>query len=165
MNRNNFSPGFLLMIFFVFLLSAYGKATQQFEKALAADSNLIHASIMQANEKFGEAVNKQDAEAIAALYTSDGRLLPAGSGPVEGRAEIGKFWKGVMASGITGAKLETREVYAGEDGKTATELGSYQLMAGDKMADEGKYVVIWKLTPEGWQLHRDIWTTNHTPKP
>jgi ketosteroid isomerase-like protein len=29
-----------------------------------------------------------------------------------------------------------------------------------KVADRGKYVVIWKRVGGEWKLHRDIWTTS-----
>lgn len=148
----------------------YEDAVQQFEKAFARDSrftesrdNIVRARIAQANKRFGEAFGRQDAAAMGALYTEDGQLLPAGSGVVEGTEAIVRFWQGAFDAGLTGAELETVEVYIGEDVETATEVGRYRLAAGDEEADAGKYVVIWQQTPEGWRLHRDIWTTDRGP--
>ncbi len=81
--------------------------------------------------------------------------------PIAGTDAIRKFWKEKFDAGLTGANLKTLEVYIGSDGETATEVGQYKLVAGYKPADEGKYVVIWKHTQEGWKLHRNILTTHH----
>ncbi len=147
----------------------YEEASQQFKRALLIDpnflvsrDNLIHSSIGQVNQLFEQAFRQQNAGAISSLYTSGGKLLPAGRNPVTGTDAIRKFWKDQFDGGLTKANLKTLEVYVGSDGETATEVGQYKLLAGNKTADEGKYVVIWKMTPEGWKLHRDIWTTNRT---
>ncbi len=147
----------------------YKKAAQQFKRALVIDpdfsdsrDNLVRSLIGQANQLFEQAFRQQDAGTIASLFTNDGKLLPAGKNPIAGSDAISKFWKDRFDAGLTGAKLKTLEVYVGSDRETATEVGQYTFSAGNETADEGKYVVIWKRTPEGWKLHRDIWTTNHT---
>ncbi len=149
----------------------YEEASQQFKSAITIDpdflvsrENLVHSQIGKANTRFEEAFKQQDAKAIAALYTKGGQLLPAGKDRVEGTEAIDQFWKSVFDSGLTGADLKTLEVYVDPNGETATEVGHYKLFAENKTADEGKYIVIWKLTPEGWKLHRDIWTTNSAEK-
>jgi ketosteroid isomerase-like protein len=55
--------------------------------------------------------------------------------------------------------LETIEVEGYDD--TAIEIGRYRLLApGDVVADQGKYIVVWKNDHGAWKLHRDIWTTS-----
>jgi len=64
-----------------------------------------------------------------------------------------------MHMGITAATLETVEVEG--HGQTAIEVGRYRLLAaGDAVADQGKYIVVWKNDNGTWKLHRDIWTTS-----
>lgn len=151
-------------------MGRYEEAAAQFEQALARDpdfsssrDNLIKARIEQANRRFEEAFGGHDSPAMAALYTKDGQLLPAGSGVVEGIEAIRRYWEGVFEAGFTSADLETLEVYVGADGEVATEVGRYRLTANDQEADAGKYIVVWQRTPEGWRLHRDIWTTDQAP--
>jgi tetratricopeptide (TPR) repeat protein len=148
----------------------YEEAARQFERAFLMDprfsesrDNLVRTRIEQAKDLLEEAFGRQDAGAIAALYTSSGQLLPAGHGVVEGTEAIRDFWQAAFRAGLTGADLETVEVYVGADGDTATEVGRYRLAAGTAVGDAGKYVVIWQRTPEGWKLHRDIWTTDRAP--
>jgi ketosteroid isomerase-like protein len=69
------------------------------------------------------------------------------------------MWKSVFDSGIAAASLETADVEA--DGSLAYETGRYEMKLKDgKVADRGKYVVVWKRTGNEWRIHRDIWNTN-----
>jgi uncharacterized protein (TIGR02246 family) len=105
------------------------------------------------------AFKRGDATAIANLYTSAAQLLPANSDFVRGTAAIRTFWQSVIDMGLKGASLETIEVEG--HGDTAIEVGRYRLLAaGDAVADQGKYVVVWKNDDGTWKLHRDIWTTS-----
>ena len=111
---------------------------------------------------FEAAFARQDAAALADLYTADGQLLPAGIDVVTGRSAIADFWSGIFRMGITGAELKTVEVHA--CGDLAVEGGRYVLKApGGQVADQGKYIVVWKHAGDAWKLHRDIWTTNLAP--
>jgi ketosteroid isomerase-like protein len=148
----------------------YEEAVNLFDRSFAVDprftesrDNLVRARIEQANGHFEEAFGRQDAAAMAALYTASAQLLPAGGGPVEGTQAIERFWRGIFDSGLTRADLETVEVFAAADGETATEVGRYRLEAGGQEADVGKYVVVWVRTPDGWKIHRDMWNTDRAP--
>src|SRR5262249_52783610 len=53
-------------------------------------------AIQKLNDEWAAAFNKGDAGAVAALYTADAYVLPAGAPMVKGRADIQKFWAGQM---------------------------------------------------------------------
>jgi len=129
------------------------------------DSTKIREAIVAANGNFMEAYNSGDAAGLAALYTTEGQLLPGNSDFVTGTQAIQEFWQAVMDMGIKSTKLETIEVEG--MGKMAYEVGKYQLFAeGGHKLDQGKYVVIWKQVEGEWKLHRDIWNTSMpAPKP
>jgi uncharacterized protein (TIGR02246 family) len=131
----------------------------------APTADEVREAVEAQNRAFGEAVRAGDTGAIAALYTEDGAVLPPNGPRASGRAALGEFWGNVLASGIGGAVLTTEELsYAGGD--TATEIGSAVLSAKDgSVADEAKYAVLWKRTPDGWRMHRDIWNSNRPPAP
>lgn len=119
----------------------------------------IRTQIESANRGFMAAFKEGNATAIANLYTPSAKLLPANSDFVSGTDSIQQFWQGVFGLGIKEVKLETIEVEDHRD--TAFEVGRYQLLAaGDKVADVGKYLVVWKNDNGVWKLHRDIWTTS-----
>jgi uncharacterized protein (TIGR02246 family) len=119
----------------------------------------IRPQIESANAQFVSAFKRGDATSLASLYTSGAQLLPANSDFVRGTAAIRAFWQSVIDMGLKGANLETIEVEG--HGDTAIEVGRYRLLAsGDAVADQGKYVVVWKNDNGTWKLHRDIWTTS-----
>jgi uncharacterized protein (TIGR02246 family) len=119
----------------------------------------IRPQIESANVQFVSALKRGDAAAMANLYTSAAQLLPANSDFVRGTAAIRTFWQSVVDMGLKGASLETIEVEG--HGDTAIEVGRYRLLAADDaVADQGKYVVVWKNDNGTWKLHRDIWTTS-----
>lgn len=113
--------------------------------------------------KVGQMVKRGDAKGIAALYTEDACLLPPNSDIVRGRKAVEEFWGGAVSMlGLKEAELKTLEVLG--EGDTVTERGEYKMKIVPKgqkpIEDRGKYLVLWKKTPEGWQLHRDIWNTS-----
>jgi ketosteroid isomerase-like protein len=75
------------------------------------------------------------------------------------RRPSGRFWQSAIDTGVTGASLETIDVES--HGDTAIEIGRYRLLAaGEVVADQGKYIVVWKNANGAWKLHHDIWTTS-----
>jgi predicted Zn-dependent protease len=143
------------------------EAAAQFQRALALDSaltasrdNLVRVEVARGHRAFSEALGRRDAAAVAALYTPTAQLLPAGSGPVEGTTAIQRFWAAVQQQGVTAADVRTVEFYPGANGTTATEVGRYRLLAGERVVDEGKYLVVWQRTSAGWRMHRDMRTSD-----
>tara|TARA_Y100000746_G_scaffold212992_1_gene205217 strand:+ start:631 stop:1008 length:378 start_codon:yes stop_codon:yes gene_type:complete len=115
----------------------------------------IFEEITRTNELFSEAFKRGDAEGVANLYTEAGQLGPANSDFLTGRSAIQGFIQGMMDSGIQSIQLITNELEEFDD--TAIEIGRFVLKTGDnQIADEGKFIVIWKLESGNWKLHRDI---------
>jgi uncharacterized protein (TIGR02246 family) len=130
--------------------------------AVARAQDPARTAIDAANQKFVAAFTKQDAAAVAATYSPDGNAFPPNSPIVKGRAAIQKMWQDVINSGITSVALATTEVESG--GNIAYEAGTYELKTKDgKVADKGKYCVVWKRLNGQWMLHRDIWSTDMPP--
>lgn len=122
------------------------------------------AAIDAANQKFMAAFAKHDANAVAGFYSSAAEAFPPGAGVVTSRAAIAKMWQGVMDAGIATADLKATEVHG--EGNLAYEVGTYAMKTKDgKVADQGKYVVVWLKENGQWKLHRDIWNTNLAPAP
>ena len=137
-----------------------GEEPEQLAEEQTAD---VREAISSANEQFMAAFNAGDAAGLAALYTTEGQLLPTGSDFITGTDAIESFWAGAFEMGIASATLETLE--AEGMGDTAFEVGMYSLYGADgQVLDSGKYVVIWKQADGQWKLHRDIWNSNN-PSP
>ena len=123
----------------------------------------LREEIAKGNAKFAEYVRKGDVDGLASLYTEDACLMPANSPAIVGRENIREFWGATaQALGVKDAVLTTVDLKG--EGDTVTEYGEYRLKvqpegqeAGEDM---GKYVVLWKKTPEGWKLHWDIFNTD-----
>jgi len=119
----------------------------------------LHASIDHANGMLTGALSRGDADGMANCYTAQAELLPPGSDAVSGHEGIQEFWSAVIGAGISSARLETVEIEG--RGDTAIEVGRYSLGTADgAVADEGKYLVVWKHEKGAWKLHRDIWNTS-----
>jgi len=130
---------------------------------LGAQEGNARAAIDAGNKQFLAAFEKKDAKGIAALYTTDGEAYPPNGNVVRGRAELQKLWQSVIDSGIASATLKTAQVESAGD--LAYESGAYEMKTKDgKVADNGKYVVVWKRAGGRWMLHRDIWNTNQPAK-
>ena len=124
----------------------------------------VRDAIAAGNERFMAAFARQDAAAVAELYTENAKLLPPNSNILEGRAAIQAFWQAVMGMGIASAQLEIQEVDA--VGDTAVEVSLFTLYTADgTVADYGKYIVVWKRVNGQWFLHRDIFNTSRPPAP
>jgi len=128
-------------------------------RRLSAQEGSVRAAIEAGNKKFVNGMSKGDASIIGSADTADGEAFPPNSDVVRGRAAIEKMWKSVLDSGITGIELATTEVES--QGPLAYEVGTYVMKLKDgKVADRGKYCVVWKKVNGQWLLHRDIWTTS-----
>ena len=127
--------------------------------AIVRAQDPARAAIEAANKKFIAAFTNKDAAAVAATYSSDGNAFPPNASIIKGRAAIQKMWQDVMNSGIASIALATSEVESA--GNIAYESGTYELKTQDgKVADKGKYCVVWKKVDGQWMLHRDIWSTD-----
>ncbi|MEE8477258.1 MAG: DUF4440 domain-containing protein [Gemmatimonadales bacterium] len=115
--------------------------------------------ILETNQRFIASVAAQNATDLVALYTEDAQLFPPNSDVIEGADDITAFWQGAFDSGLGGASLDTIEV--DNEGDTAIESGRYRMTTPDgQVADQGKYLVVWKRLDDHWYIHRDIWNTS-----
>ena len=122
----------------------------------------IRSEIEAANKIFEANFSRSDARGLAALYTDNAQMMPAGSDFVTGTVAIGQFWQGAFDAGMKSVSLVTMEVE--KQGDTAYEVGKLEIRGADgTVLDNAKYVVIWKKVGPSWKLHRDIWTTSAVP--
>jgi uncharacterized protein (TIGR02246 family) len=127
-----------------------------------ASASSTKKAISVANDNLMSTYNRGDAPGMAALYTSDGQILPPNGNFVTGRPAIQSFWQALMDMGVKEVMLETVEVDS--HGSTAYEVGKFMLHAeGGQMIDKGKYIVIWKKEAGQWRLHRDIFNSSMPP--
>lgn len=124
-----------------------------------ASPDMLKDEIVAANKAFMTIFERGDSISMANLYTDDGSLMPTNSDFVNGKEGIAAVWQSVFDAGLKQATLETLEVEG--LGNTAYEVGKYTLfLDGGKVADSGKYIVIWKKKDGQWKLYRDIFNTS-----
>ncbi|MCL4212308.1 MAG: SgcJ/EcaC family oxidoreductase [Gemmatimonadales bacterium] len=124
----------------------------------------VKAEVEAANAAFSAAVAAQDAAAVSRLYTEDGWLMAPNGPTAKGRAAIAEAFTGMLGSGIAGVTLTTEEAQGTDS--SATEVGRYALTnAAGETVDEGKYLVWWRRTADGWRLHRDIFNSDRPLPP
>jgi uncharacterized protein (TIGR02246 family) len=119
----------------------------------------VRAAIEVAINQFVDAFRRRDAAGCARVYTEEAALLPPNAEIVRGRQAIQQAWQGVLDAGLTDCRVETLDVESAGD--LAYEVGRLTLYAGEHhIADEGKYIAIWKREAGQWKLHRDIWNSS-----
>lgn len=139
----------LLMITFWCNAQNESPALKSARKAIEA-SNAIYADL----------ANKNDGSVLS-RYTDDACLFPPNASPICGSAQMAAFFKDGPKVHV---KFSIQHLYG--DGKTSVTEESYYEMTDfeGKKIDEGKVIVIWKNTKEGWKMHRDMFSSNYSAK-
>jgi uncharacterized protein (TIGR02246 family) len=117
--------------------------------------------IQAAQKELAAAIAAGDADAAAALYTFDARVIPHGAPTCATREEITAFFATAIQNGIVSARFTTQEVDG--DGNQASEIGRYELYAphpnGDRIrVADGRYLVLWRKVDGNWRIHRDMFS-------
>jgi ketosteroid isomerase-like protein len=138
----------LLLLAAVYTSHAQSKKDQQLEEARKA--------IIASNAIYSDLANKGDGS-ILTRYTSDACLLPPNSAPICGRDNIQNFFK---SGPKVHSKFIIQHIY-GDGNDFVTEESNYELFdLNNNKLDEGKVLVIWKKTADGWKMHRDMFSSN-----
>jgi uncharacterized protein (TIGR02246 family) len=130
-------------------------------KAPQHDAAADEAALSSAAADWEKAFNEKNAEAVAALYTEDGQLLPPGPAVVNGRSAIKDFWANDIATSNTSLAITADSTGVGGD--WAYRSGAWRAVNADgSTGGTGKYIEVWRRTADGWQLHRDIWNVDES---
>jgi len=115
-------------------------------------------------------VRALDFDAIADAFTPTGRVLLAGRPIAAGRAEVRQAWADFLGSM---PELEVdygpSEIEIAQGGDMAMEVGWYALSLSTpagRVADRGKYIVVWKKIDGVWKIESDILNSDQAaPEP
>ena len=114
-------------------------------------------AIQKLEDQWGAAFNKGDAAAVAAMYTEDAYVLPAGAPMTHGRPDIQKFWDAAMQQ-LGDVKCSAVDVKPlGRSG--VREVGTCTFKTKGASPQDGtlKYAVVWQKVSGQWMLNTDIW--------
>ena len=118
------------------------------------------AVIQKLDDQFAAAVNTGNTATVAAMYTADAYVLPAGAPMVKGKAAIEKFWKEAAADmqDVKCTALDVKPL----GGNAAREIGTCSFMTKKPPLKEVevKYAVVWQKEGGKWKLLQDIWNTD-----
>jgi uncharacterized protein (TIGR02246 family) len=118
------------------------------------------ATMQKLNDRWAEAFNKGDAATVAAMYTEDAYVLPAGAAMVKGRPAIEAMWRQNMRQ-IDNVKCTTIDVKP-FGGSAAGEIGTCTFKTKAQPPQDGalKYAVVWRKEGGQWKLLQDIWNSD-----
>ena len=118
------------------------------------------ATMQQLNDRWAAAFNKGDAAAVAAMYTADAYVLPAGAEMIKGRPAIEAMWRQNMQQ-IGNVKCTTIDVKP-LGSSAAGEIGTCTFKTKAQPPQDGalKYAVVWRKEGGQWKLLQDIWNAD-----
>lgn len=123
------------------------------------------ARIEELSRRFSAAYVAGDIETMVELYTPDAVIFPGNSEMLRGTDAIRQYWTIPAGQRITRHVATPTEIRI--DGDHAYDYGVYEI-AGERNGTAwgpslGKYVIVWRRTPEGWRMHLDMWNTRPQP--
>jgi len=142
-----------------------GTNTATEERAKSFELAGAKKTIESLNVEFGNLVTKADSAGLAALYTSDGKIMPPNSPAAAGKSGIQSTFNGLFAAtGPIELKLTAIDVWGTEE--LLSEEGTYTMTdKTGKQIDKGKYIVLWKMEDGKWKIFRDIFNSDNPPPP
>jgi ketosteroid isomerase-like protein len=124
------------------------------------DSLAVRWAISMVNSVYGEAYIKGDSALFLSCYSEDASILPANSPSLSGSANILAFFKFGYKMGVRNIVFTTAGLF-GLTKQFVTEQGNYEMFdANSRSIGKGKYLVLWKRTPAGWKMFRDMFNSD-----
>lgn len=118
-------------------------------------------AIAKSNDIYFTAFVKNDSSIFINRYAKDCCIMAPGTAAMCGEGAPLAFFKTAYNQvGLRNGKFITTQVY-GDGVEYVTEEGLWQSFdASGKLFDDGKYLVLWKKTSEGWKMYRDSFSSN-----
>lgn len=118
--------------------------------------------VLEADERWVRAFNREDTQTLVAIYAPDVVLMPPDGPDLHGRPAVAAWLREFFRAWSASQTLWTAEVRA--EGGWAYLRGSFELTrtsraTGTTSRTPGKHLVVWRRTPDGtWLAARDIWS-------
>ena len=128
-------------------------------QAAAVDAALAHYMVL---------LKSAPPESTAAFYTADGQLLEPGMNPLTGPAAIRAFLEPIARTVVVHEAVATPEATEVYGDSVGYQWGTYHQVAGPKDAPpstyDGRFVIKWRSTPDGWRIVRFLVQPNPPPR-
>jgi ketosteroid isomerase-like protein len=144
-------------VFLISLLFVNCEAQQLSNANLEAAKKAIAAS----NEIYFQAFATGDSSIFIDRYAKDCWIMPPNAPTLCGADASLEFFKTAYNKfGLRNGKLITIDVF-GDGVEFVTEEGFWQSFDTDnKLLDNGKFLVLWKKTADGWKMFRDSFNSD-----
>lgn len=110
---------------------------------------------------WNEALNTQDLETLTMVYERNARIMPPNGKTVRGAEGVRATFGAMMDAGLT---AETVIEQITMQGNLAFKIGTYKVMDGDDVVDNGKFIETWLKGEDGkWRISNDIWNSDNPP--
>jgi ketosteroid isomerase-like protein len=118
-------------------------------------------AIAASNDIYFQSFATNDSTLFIARYAKDCRIMAPNSAALNGPAGAAAFFRLAYDKiGLRNGKFITTEIF-GDGTEFVTEEGVWQSFdAKNRLFDNGKYLVLWKKTPEGWKMFRDSFSSD-----
>ena len=129
---------------------------------LDAELEEAKKAIAESNAIYFDSFAKNDSSIFINRYAEDCCIMAPNAPAMCGANVPLEFFKVAYNQiGLRGGKFITQEVFGSGNGYV-TEVGLWQSFNKEgKMFDDGKFLVLWKKTPNGWKMFRDSFSSNH----
>ena len=133
----------------------------QAQQTINANLEEAKKAIAASNEIYFQAFVKRDSSLFIGLYAKDCWIMPPNAPTLCGAEAPLEFFKTAYHQfGLRNGKFITVEVF-GDGFEFVTEEGFWQSFdANNKLFDNGKFLVLWKKTPDGWKRFRDSFSSD-----
>lgn len=128
-----------------------------------ADGKPEHTRIRELDAQWVEAIKAKDAQACAAFYADDGRIMPQNAPAAQGAEAIAEVWKGFFQLKEFALTFEPTRISVAQAGDVAYDIGTYSLAFDSEQGpvrDRGKYVVVWRKVRGNWKVAADIFNSD-----
>ncbi|UII21715.1 YybH family protein [Fulvivirga ligni] len=150
----------ILIILMILQITSCTDITSNNEKE---DPTLQEArlEIKNSNTLYWQAFSKGDPNLFINRYASDACIMAPNAASMCGKDAAKLFFQIAYDSmAVRDGKFTTTELYG--MGNYVAENGLFELRdANDGIIDNGKYLVLWKKTDQGWKMYRDSFSSNN----
>jgi ketosteroid isomerase-like protein len=142
----------------VILLQVFDASAQ---RSALGDLTEAKTQIEMANKNFFSAFAKCDSSLLIRCYTEDCWIMRPNASSLCGvEAPLDFFRSAYKDSGVRNGEFITVDLFSNGD-EFVTEEGFWRTFDAKNLPlDNGKYLVLWKKTPNGWKRFRDSFNSD-----
>ncbi|GAB5475075.1 MAG: hypothetical protein Mars2KO_31740 [Maribacter sp.] len=149
-----------LLPLLLFVLVPFFCLSQSISKLNLEDAK---KAIEESNAIYFSSFEKNDLSIFINRYSKDACIMLPNGPALCGEDAPSRFFEMAYGFGLRNGKFTTQEVF-GVDDHFVAETGLWETYdSNNEMIDNGKFLVLWKKTEEGWKMFRDSFNSNTPP--